>query len=302
MDPAQAVLRGIGGIFDEVEHALGDRCAVRTRVELRREIPQRQVELRGEDEHGQSRFEADAAVDQAHAHDDGDERDAERRRELQDRTGEERDTERPHRRPAILLAHLRDSLHLCPSAIEGSERRQPTHDVEEVVREERQCLPAFSRAALRVAADEPHEDRDERKRHQHDPGRNEVDGRNEHQHRDRDDDREDDLRQVARERRLERVDARDGRRGHLRALHPVERGRAAPQPRVSTRSRRSCEMTSAAARRPATSNPQAPSARAMTTSDEQHERALDVAERCAAERRGRRPVRAARPARARAAP
>ena len=42
------------------------------------------------------------AVDEAHADGHGDERDAERRRELEHRPGEERDAQRPHRRPAVL--------------------------------------------------------------------------------------------------------------------------------------------------------------------------------------------------------
>ena len=48
--------------------------------------------------------------------------------------------------------------------------------------------------------------------------------RDEHEHRDRDRDGEDDLRQIAGERRLERVDPRHSRRGHLGALGAVERG------------------------------------------------------------------------------
>ena len=78
-------------------------------MELRGEVAERQVELRREHEHRERRLEADAALGQAHTDDDGDERDPERRRELQDRAREERDAKRPHRRPAVLLAHLVDA-------------------------------------------------------------------------------------------------------------------------------------------------------------------------------------------------
>ena len=195
-------------------------------MELRREVAQRQVELGREHEHRQPGLEADAALDEAHADGHGDERDAERRRELEHRPREERDAERAHRRAAVLVAHRRDLLRLRLAAVEGAKRRQAAHDVEEVRREERERLPALARALLRVAADEPHEHRHERQRQQHHPGGDEVDRRDEHEHRDRDVDGEDDLRQVAGERRLERVDAGDRRRRDLGALGAVERGRA----------------------------------------------------------------------------
>ena len=81
-------------------------------MELRGEIAQRQVELGCEDEHGQRRLEADPALGEPDADDDRDERDPERRRELEHRAGQERDAERPHRRAAVLVAHLGDALGL----------------------------------------------------------------------------------------------------------------------------------------------------------------------------------------------
>ena len=87
-------------------------------------------------------------------------------------------------------------------------------------------------------------------------GRDRVDRGDEDEHRDRDGDGEHDLRQIARERRLERVDAADRRRRDLGALGAVERSRLDRAAAARRASRRSCESTSVAARRPTTSKPQ----------------------------------------------
>ena len=217
-------------LLDQAEQPLGDGEPVGARVVPGGEIPQRQVELRREHEHRQRGLEPDVAVDEAHAHRDRDERDAERRGELEHRPGEERDPERPHRGPPVVVAHLLDPLGLRLASVEGAQRRQAAHDVEEVRREQRQRLPALPRVPGRGAADQPHEDRDERQREQHDPGRERVDRGDEHEHGDRDDGCEEDLRQVTGERGLERVDAVHRGRRDLGALGAVERGRVVAQP------------------------------------------------------------------------
>ena len=196
---------------------------------LRREVPQRQVELGGENEHGESGLEADPSVHEPDADRDRDERDPERRRKLEHRTREEGDSQRSHRRAAIAVADRRDLVGLGLAAVERTQRRQPADDVEEVGRQEHQRLPALTRSVLRVAPDEPHEDRDERQREQHEPGRDEVERGHEREDGNRDDDGEHDLRQVAGVGGLERVDARDGGRRHLGALDAVEGGRLALQ-------------------------------------------------------------------------
>jgi hypothetical protein len=76
---------------DELEEPVGDGEAVRARVELGGEVSQWEIELGRKDQHRQPGFEADVSVDQAHAYGHGDERDSERRGELQDCAGEERD-------------------------------------------------------------------------------------------------------------------------------------------------------------------------------------------------------------------
>ena len=93
----------------EVEEPLRDSRAVRARVELRGEVAERQVELRREDEDGERRLEADPALGEPHPDHDGDERDAQGRRELEDRSREERRAKRLHGRPAVLLADLGDA-------------------------------------------------------------------------------------------------------------------------------------------------------------------------------------------------
>ena len=201
-------------------------------MKLRREVPQWQVELRGEDEDRQRRLEADPALGESHTHDDGHERDRERRGEIEHGAREERDPECPHRRPAVLLAHLDDPFRLRLRAVERAQRGQPAHDVEEVVREERERLPALPRAPLRLTPDEPHEHGHEREGQEHDSRREEIDRRDQDEHGDRDDDRENDLREVARERRLQRVDAGDCGRRDLRALSAVERRRLPSKPRL----------------------------------------------------------------------
>ena len=92
----------------------------------------------------------DPAVDEPHADGHGDERDAERRGQLEHGAGEERDAQRPHRRAAVAVAHLADPLGLRRAAVERAERRQPADDVEEVRREQRQRLPALARVARSV--------------------------------------------------------------------------------------------------------------------------------------------------------
>ncbi len=171
--------------------------------------------------------------------------------------GEERDAKRPHRRPAVLVAHRFDARTLRARAVERAQRRQPAHDVEEVVREQRQRLPALARAPLRVTADEPHEHRDEGQREEHHPGRER--GRS--------------TRRARAPRRARRRQARpevgSGRRSSRarrrprpprsrppRSVHRRARS-ASRRSRVSTTSSRSCEITSPAARLPATSNPHA---------------------------------------------
>ena len=127
------------------------------------------------------------------------------------------------------------------------------------LREQRERLPALARAVLRVAPDEPHEDRDERKRQQHDAGREEVDRRDERENGDGHDEREDDLREVAGERRLERLDARDRGGRDLGALRAVERRR---RDGAASSRRRRAEAARSRRRPRASRRPRSPTPRA----------------------------------------
>ena len=117
-------MRRLGRVgLGQVEHPLRDRRAVGARVELRGEVPQRQVELGREDEHGQRGLEAEVALGEADPDHDRNERDPERRRELQHGSREEGGAERPHRRAAVGVADLDDPLRLGAPAVERPEGR-----------------------------------------------------------------------------------------------------------------------------------------------------------------------------------
>ena len=133
---------------DEVEQPLRDREPVGARVELRGEVPQRQVELGREHEHGQAASKpmppstrrtptvtATSAIPSVAA---------------SSSTVPERNATRSVaivvRRYSSLTS--RDLLRLRLAAVERAQRRQPADDVEEVRREERQRLPALARALL----------------------------------------------------------------------------------------------------------------------------------------------------------
>ena len=96
-------------------------------------------------------------------------------------------------------------------------------------------MPMLPRALLRVAADQPHEDRDERQRQQHQARGKGIDRPDPHEHGQRNRHCENDLRQVAGEVGLERLDTLHGRRGDLADLGPVEGQRLRAQPPVDQR-------------------------------------------------------------------
>ena len=120
------------------------------------------------------------------------------------------------------------------------------------------------------------------------PGRERVDRGDEHEHGDGDGGGEEDLRQVAGERRLERVDAVHRGRRDLRALGAVERRGLVAQPRLDEVEP---ELREDAGRRAPPHGLEAPRGRrpGRDHGDEQHERQRHVRERRAAERARRDP-------------
>jgi hypothetical protein len=99
-----------------------------------------------------------------------------------------------------------------------------------VRREQCEGLPASACALRGVAADEPHEDGHQGQGQQHEACRDEIDRRDEGDHSERDRRCEHELREVAREQRLESIDAPDRGRRDLGALSAVERGAAVTEP------------------------------------------------------------------------
>ena len=245
---------------------------------LGRQVAKRQVELRREHEHREPRLQAEPALDEADADRHGHERDPEGGGELEHRAGEEGDAERPHRRAPVLVADLRDPLGLRRAPVERAQSGQSTDDVQEVRGEQPERLTPLRRAPLRVAADQPHEHGHEREREQHDPGGDEVDRGHEGEHGDRDDRRQHELREVAGERGLERVDAADGEGRHLRALRAVERGRAVAEPALDDVQ---TQVRERARRRPPSGHLEAPGGRtaARRHDDEEDERGEEILDR-----------------------
>ena len=265
------------------------------------ELAQRQVELGREHEHRQPGLQPEPAADEAHADGDRDERDAERRRQLQHRARQEADAQRPHRRAPVAVADRRKRRRLLAAAVERPQRRQPADDVEEVRREQPQRLPALDRPLLRVAADEPHEHRHERQRREHQRGRAEVDRGHPAEHGERHDACEHDLRQVAGEVALERVDALHRGRRDLARLGAVERERSGAQAPLDEREPQLGEDAGGGAPAGDLGRPRERAA-AGERQREEHEVGASRPPRSRRRTPARRSARAASPGRARAAP
>ena len=221
---------GCGRRRGRVQQPPGHRHPVRPCVELGRQVAQRQVQLGRQQQHRQRRLESDVTVHQPHSHGDRDQRHSQRGRQIEHRAGQKGKAQRLHGRLAVALADLVDALRLGLAAVEGTQRRQAAHDVEEVRREQRQLLPARQRPALGGAADQPHEDRHQGQRDQHQQRRQRVDRGHQQQHRRRHHRGQHHLRQRAREHRLEGVDARHRRHGQLGIVLRIESGGGVAQP------------------------------------------------------------------------
>ena len=204
-------------------------------MKLRRELPQREIELGGEHEHGQAGLQAEPAVYEPHADGNRNQGDAQGRGELEHRAREKGDPQGPHRRLPVMLTDPREHGGVLRPAVERPQRRQATHDIQEVTREQPEREPSLTRAILGVPADQPHEDGDERQREQHQAGGQGIDRHDQAEHRQRHQDRKHDLGQVAGEIRLEPVHTLDRRRGDLACLGAVERDRLVAKPRLDER-------------------------------------------------------------------
>ena len=101
-----------GRRLQQPEDSVGDREPICARVVLGPKPPQRQVQLGGEHEDGEARLQAEPAAHQADADRHRDQRHAQGRGQLEDGAGQEGDPERPHRRPPIALADVRERRRL----------------------------------------------------------------------------------------------------------------------------------------------------------------------------------------------
>ena len=183
------------------------------------------------------------AADEAHPRRDRDERHPEGRRQLQHGARQEADAQRRHRRRPIALADRGQRRELVVGPAECAQGGQAPHDVEEVRREPPQRLPPLPRSLLGVAADEPHEDGDQRQRDQHDQSRLPVDHGDGGDDDERDHRGEHDLGQVPGEVPLQSLDALDRDRRELGSARSVGGDRLrsqallAPPPAAARRGR-----------------------------------------------------------------
>jgi hypothetical protein len=175
-------------------------------VELRADGAQREVCLGREQQDEHRGLVTEVAREQPQADFDSDECGGECGQQLEHERGHESHSQRRHRRAPVLLGDAVDGLRLRLRPAEHLQRRQPLHDVEEVAAkpDEERPLPFGPRPG--VHADECHEQRDQRQRHPDRDRGDQVGAGDTHQHGDRHEARQRQLRQVAREVRVQRVE------------------------------------------------------------------------------------------------
>ena len=255
-------------------------------MELGGDIPSGCVQFGGEYEHGQTGPESEVAVDEADADCDRDERDADRRRQLEHRAGEEGDSKRPHRRRPVALADGPATCSDCASPRLNARRvGSPRTTSAKCEASSRERLPTFLCPGWVWRPTSHMNTGTSGEREQHDPSRGEVDRRHEREDGDGDYRRQHHLREVTRERGLEGIHAGDGDGRELGAARTVGSGRL---PRQPLRHELEPETREHATRcEPANGNetPRCERARA-DDGDEQDERRRDLGERCAVERAG----------------
>ena len=211
--------------FEDLEDLLRRAQPLGAGVEVGADGPQRQVGLRGQDQHEERRLEPDVAVQQPQADRDRDEGHGDAGQQLQHQRGEEGQAEGRHGRPPVAVGHRADGLDLRLRAAEDLERRQPGHDVEEVARQPLQRAQLAVGVAAGRRPDQHHEDRDEGERHGDDDRRQPVLGGDHGQHGERHDHGQHELRQVAGEVAVEGVDTPRGQGHELAGAPATERGR-----------------------------------------------------------------------------
>ncbi len=178
-------------------------------MKSRAEQSQRQVDIGCEDEDEERRLELDPSVEQAQTDFDRDDGGADRRDHFEREGGEERDAQHAERRIAKLLAHACDRGDLVAAASEDFERRQALQDVEEMRAHHAQRGVLPTRQKVCRAADQKHKQRNERRGQQQDDAGENIERKDDREHRKWHERGEDELRQVLAVVRFERFDAID---------------------------------------------------------------------------------------------
>ncbi len=217
------------------EDLLGRRQPLHAGVVERADLAQREVDLRRQDQHQQPGPEPHRAVHQAEADRDRDQRDRDGGEQFQREGGDEGDPQGAQGGLAVLVGDLGDGGGLRLRPVEDLERGQPLDHVQEVVREAGETAPLTVHPGLGGQPDQHHEERDQRQRRGDDRGRDPVRAEDPGQQHHRHHHREGELRQVAGEVVVQRVDPPGGVRGQLAGAPPLqvagaERGGVVQQP------------------------------------------------------------------------
>ena len=179
------------------------------RVEACAQQAQRQIELGGQDQHEQGIAEEHLAVEQTQADLHRDDGGAERADHLQHQRRQECHPQHVQRGVPVLACNLADDGDLLSAAVEQLEGGQALQDVEEVAAHAAERGPLALGQCVGEAADQHHEDRDERGRqHQH-RGRERVARGDKCDQGERHDGCERKLRQILAEIGIQRLDAFD---------------------------------------------------------------------------------------------
>ncbi len=204
-----------GRLVEEVEDALGGCPALGAGVELGAGPPERQEDLRGDQEDGERGVERDRAAEQPEAEDHGDEPGADAGEELHRQCGEEGDPQRRHRRLAEALGRRGHLAAALGGAAERPEGRQTADELEEAGGQRREAPPLPSRLRRGPPAEEDHRHRHERDDPEQDEQRDPVRPGHPGEDADRGEAGQDRLRQVPAEVDVERRGAPRRGQGQL---------------------------------------------------------------------------------------
>ena len=195
--------------LQHLEHTPRRRDTRDPRVETRAQQAQRQIEFGRQDQDKERLLERQSAVEHPQPDLHRDDRRAERADHLQHQRREEGNPQHTQRRIPVALADLGDDRDLFAAAVEQLERRQPLQHVEEVRAHPAEGGPLLPRQAVGQAADEDHEDGDERRgQQQHQAGEG-VQRKDDQQKGQRDQHGQRQLRQVLAEVGVQRLDPFD---------------------------------------------------------------------------------------------